>query len=111
MWRTTTDGQQLPQRAVHHGPVERGMAHPGTDCERAAIDRQPVEAFDSVDVDQMGRPRHPERHDRHQTLAAGQNATVQRRKLRQCVNSLLDRSRDMSTKWRGFHRGTMVWRR
>ena len=73
--------QQLPQRTFHHRLVKGGMAHPGTDREGIAIDGEPVEALDLVDVDQMGRPRHPERHDRHQALAARQDTAVKRREF------------------------------
>jgi hypothetical protein len=57
----------------------------------------------------MGRPRHPERHDWHQTLAARQNAPVKRGKLGQLINNLFHRSGDVSDKRGGFHRRTLDW--
>ena len=52
------------------------MAHAGADDELAVGNRQPVERRDAVDVDEMRRLGEPERHGRHQTLAAGEHAAV-----------------------------------
>ena len=71
-------GEQLAERAVADRLVERGVAHAGADAELAVRDREPVERRDAVDVDEMRRLGEPERHGRHQALAAGQHAAVVR---------------------------------
>ena len=69
-------GEQAAERAVLHRLLERRMAHAGADAELAVLDLEAVELGDAVDVDQMLRPRQPERHGRHQALPAGQHAAV-----------------------------------
>ena len=68
--------QQAAERAVLDRLLERGMADAGADAEPAVLDPDAVELADAVDVDQMLRPRQPERHGRHQALPAGQHAAV-----------------------------------
>jgi hypothetical protein len=57
------------------------VAHPCSDDQLSGFDCKLVESGNLVDVDQVNRARHPERHDRHQTLAAGENAAIIRRHL------------------------------
>ena len=52
------------------------MADAGADAQPAVLDLDAVELADAVDVDQMLRPRQPERHGRHEALPAGQHAAV-----------------------------------
>ena len=68
--------EQAAERAVLDRLLERGMADAGADAEPAVLDPDAVELADAVDVDQMLRPRQPERHGRHQALPAGQHAAV-----------------------------------
>ena len=68
--------EQAAERAVLDRLFERGVAHAGADAEPAVLDLEAVELADAVDVDQMLRPRQPERHGRHEALPAGQHAAV-----------------------------------
>ncbi len=97
-------GEQLAERPVADRPVERGMAHAGADDELAVRDREPVERRDAVDVDQMRRLGEPERHGRHQALAAGQHAAVLRRDLGEQRDGLIDGFRRVVAKRRRLHR-------
>ena len=47
--------EQLAERIVDDGLVERGVAHAGADDQRLAVARDLVEALDLVDVDEMRR--------------------------------------------------------
>ena len=80
MWRTTV-ASSLPERPLAHRLVERRVPHAGADRELAVRDRDPAERRDAVDVDEMRRPRQPERHDRHEALPARQHAAVVGRDL------------------------------
>ena len=71
-------GQELAERAVANRPVKRRMAHAGADDELAVGDGEAIERGDAVDVDEMAGLGEPERHGRHQRLAAGEHAAVVR---------------------------------
>src|ERR1700694_5143281 len=79
------------------------MAHPRADAERLAVIDDLVEALDLVDVDEMRRLGQPERHDRHQTLPAGEHAAVLRRNLAENFPRLVERFGHMADERRRFH--------
>src|SRR5262245_11939150 len=80
----THDGRQkLAKRAVADRSVERRMPYQRADAELAKIDLDAFELFDTVDVDQVSRPRQSERHDRDQALPARKHTAVFGRDLRQ----------------------------
>ena len=86
MWRATCVSS-APERIIDHRFVKCGVAHAGADAQRLAVAVDAVELGDLVDVDQMRRLGQPERHDRHQALAAGQHAAVLRRDLARIVTA------------------------
>jgi hypothetical protein len=100
--------QQPAERPLDRWPMERGVAYAGADRELAVRDRQPAERRDAVDVDEVGGPRQPERHGRHQALPARQDASVVRRNLRQNGDRLVDRRRRVIAECCGFHRALAV---
>jgi hypothetical protein len=53
----------------------------------------------------MGGARHAERHDRNQTLAAGQHAAVLRRHRGLNFQRRIERLRHMADERRGLHAG------
>jgi DNA-binding LacI/PurR family transcriptional regulator len=55
---------------------ERGMADARANAKPAVLDHQTIKPGDSIDVDEMLRPRQAERHRRYETLPAGQHAAV-----------------------------------
>ena len=95
--------QQPAQRPVHDRTMERRMPHAGADAKLAVLDRQALERGDAVDVDEMRRPRQAECHDRHQALAAGQDAAVLRRHLGQQRDGFVDRLRCVIAERGGLH--------
>ena len=100
-------GEQMPERAVHRWAMNSPrVPDAGADAEPAVLHHKPPERRDAVDVDQMARPRQPERHGGHETLAAGQDAAVLGGQLRQQGDGFLDGGGRVIEKWSGFH-----WRR
>ena len=96
--------QQPTCHAAERGPVKRRVTHAGSDRQDASLHLKPIKAFDTVDVDQVRGPRHPECHDRNKALPAGEDTSVKRRKFVQSLHRLLDRPWRVSGKGRGFHR-------
>ena len=99
-------GEELPERAFRRRLFERRMAHRGADEQPAVLHREPVEAGDAVDVDQMARPRQAERHGGHQALPAGQHAAVIGCELGEQRDGFLDGFRRVILEWRGLHCGS-----
>ena len=97
-------GEQPAHLSVHGRTMERGVADDGADRQRIAVPRQPRELGDPVDVDEMSRPRQPERHDRNEALSARENATVLRAELGEHGGGFRDRSRNVTNERRGLHR-------
>jgi hypothetical protein len=60
--------------------VERAWRTQAPIDELAVGNREAVERRDAIDVDEMRRLGEPERHGRHQALAAGEHAAVLRRR-------------------------------
>jgi hypothetical protein len=87
--------QQLPKRTLDNRSMECTVAYNCPDRQKIAIDGQPIEAFDLVDVDQMSRPGHPKCHDRHQALATRQDTAIERREFSEGINYLFGRPRDV----------------
>ena len=63
----------------------------------------PGQFRDLVDIDEMSGPRQPERHDRHETLPARQDASVFGAELGEHADGLVDRFRDVTNERRGLH--------
>ncbi len=97
-------GQQLAERAVADRAMKRRVAHAGADDKLAVGDREAIERRDAVDVDQMRGLGEPERHGRHQALAAGEHAAVLRRHLGEQRDRLVDRFRRVIAERRRLHR-------
>ena len=95
--------EQLPERIVDDRLVKSCVTHARADGQQSFRPDELVEAGNLVDVDEMGRPRHAEGHDRHEALPAGQNAAVLRRDLGQNPQRLFERLRHMADEGRGFH--------
>ena len=68
------------------------------------VDREAVERLDAIDVDEMGGLGEPERHGRHQALAAGQHAAVLRGDFGEQRHRLIDGFRRVIAKRRRLHR-------
>ena len=101
----TDDGCEQPaERAVLNRLLECGMAHGGADAELAVLDHKAVEPGHAVDVDEMLRPRQPERHRRHETLPAGQHAAVVFGVLREQVERFRDGRGGVVLERGGLHR-------
>src|SRR5262249_20880650 len=90
--------------SVDHGTLEGGVAHASADAKPLALDGEAPQRLDPVDVDQMRRARQPKRHDRHQALAAGEDAPVLARNLGEGVDRRFDRLWRVISKRRGLHR-------
>src|SRR5262249_37073524 len=69
-----------------------------------ALDLDGREFLHPIDVDKMRRPCQPERHDRDETLPAGQHAPVLWGDLRQHRDRLGERLRCVIAEGGGFHR-------
>ena len=65
----------------------------------------------AADSDEVGRAREPERHDRHQALAAGEHAPVLARHLGEGLERLVDRLGRVIAERRGLHRSSPRIRR
>jgi hypothetical protein len=67
------------------------------------VPRVRIESLHAVDVDEVRRQREPQRHRRHQALAAGEHAAVLGRDARQGRDRVLDRPRCVILERRRFH--------
>ena len=83
--------------------MECAVAYARADDQHAVLDNEFIEAGDLVDVDEMCRTRHAERHDRHEALPAGQNAAVLRCDFGQNRQRLIQGSRRVTNKGRWLH--------
>src|SRR5580692_1863391 len=70
----------------------------------AALDREAIETGDRIDVDEMRRPRHAERHHRDEALTAGEDAAVLRTEFSEVRQRVIDRLRRVVDERRRFHR-------
>ena len=68
----------------------------------------PVERRDAVDIDEMRRLGEPERHGRHQALAAGEHAAVLGGDLGEERDRLVDGFRRVVAERRRFHRADLL---
>jgi hypothetical protein len=84
--------------------MKGGVAHARSDRQGIAIHRKPVEARNRIDVDEMRRPRHTERHHRHETLTAAQNPALKRRELGEHRQDFVRARRRVIGKRGGLHR-------
>ena len=95
-------GEEFSERAAADRAMERRVTHAGADDELAVRDRDAIERRDAVDIDEMRRPGEPERHGRHQALAAGEHAPVLGRDLGEQRYGLVDGFRGVVAKHAGF---------
>ena len=84
------------------GLIERRMAHAGANRRACRPRPRAGERFDAVDVDEMRGTRQPERHDRHEALAARQHAAILGRDLRERRDRLIDGLGRVIAKGAGF---------
>jgi len=84
--------------------MKRGMTHARGNLQHIVGDREPFKTFNSIDIDQMRRPRHAKRHHRNEALAAGKNAAVERRELGELIHDLFDGPWSVISERRGLHR-------
>ena len=96
-------GEERASRSRNNRPMKRRVAHARRDRKFVPLDSKTIKTGDRIDVDQMRRPRHAERHHRHQTLAAGKDAAVERSQFRQLRYRLVDGFRSVINKRRWFH--------
>ena len=96
-------GEQWSERAIHNRAMKCRVPDTGPDAQLAVLDRKPLERRDAVDVDQMARPRQPERHGGHKALPAGQDTAVLGRHLRQQGDGFLDGFGRVIVEGGGFH--------
>jgi hypothetical protein len=85
--------------------MERRMPDAGSDAEPVAIDGKPPEGLNAVDVNEMGRPRQSECHDRNETLATCQDTSVERRDFSQKADRFVDCLRCMVSEGSNLHLG------
>jgi len=71
---TNDGGKHRSERTALNRTMKRGVARPRADVQDLVADGEHIQLRDGVDVDQMRRAREPESHDRHQALAARQDA-------------------------------------
>ena len=107
MWRDHL-AEELAERSVADRLVERGMAHAGADDKLAVRDREAIERRDAIDVDKMRRLGEPERHRRHQALAAGEHASILRRDLGEQRDGFVDGFRRVIAERRRLHRADFI---
>ena len=97
--------QRLPQQRHACGQrvvaLDIALARAGAHAHGIGFGRDEFQRRDLVDVDQPGRAQQPERHHRHQALAAGDDLGVVA-VLRQQRAGLLDRGRTGVFKWGRF---------
>ena len=101
-------GQHRPQRASIYRAIESSVPHPRANAQHAILRGDPVQPGDGVDVDQIGRPRQAEIHDRDEALPASQHTAVLRRKFSEEPHRLFQRFRAAIGEGRGFHRRTIA---
>ncbi len=101
-------GEELAERPVADRLVECGMPHAGADAELAVGNRKALERRDIINVDKMARLGEPERHGRHQALAAGQYPAILRRHLGQQRDGLVDGFRRVVAERRRLHRADFI---
>ena len=89
---TNDGGKHRSERTALNRMMKRGVARPRADAQHLIADGEHIQLRDGVDVDQMRRAREPESHDRHQALAARQDAAILRRQLRQQPHCLRRRA-------------------
>ncbi len=95
--------EEFSERIIDDGFVERGMAHACADGQNLSVAGDLVEAGDLVDVHEMRRLGQPERHDRHQALAARQHAAILRRDLGEDFQRFIERARHVADERRWLH--------
>ena len=100
--------EQPAERAVLDRLLERGMADAGADAEPAVLNHDAIEPVDAVDVDEMLRPRQPERHGRNEALPAGQHAAVVVGKFGEQSQRFVDSFRRVIAECRGLHRAMFI---
>jgi hypothetical protein len=76
-----------------------------SNAEPVAIDGKPPECLNAVDVNEMGRARQSECHDRNETLATCQDASVERRDFSQKADRFVDGLRCMVSEGSNLHLG------
>ena len=97
--------EQGGEPVIGHGRMKGRVPHPRADAQHFAVACQLVETGNFIDIDEVRRLRQPEGHDRHQALAAGQNAAVLARHLRQDRQRLIKCARHMADEGRWLHDG------
>jgi hypothetical protein len=85
--------------------MERRMPDAGSDAEPVAIDGKPPECLNAVDVNEMGRPRQSECHDRNETLATCQDTSIERRDFSQKADGFVDCLRCVVSEGSNLHLG------
>src|SRR5689334_22555675 len=83
--------------------MEGGMAHAGADAQDAALDREPVQSGDAVDVDEVRRTRQAQRHGGYQGLPAGQNASLVLCDVGEQGDRIVQGAGGMENEGGGFH--------
>src|SRR5690242_21664880 len=68
--------EQAAERATAHHALKSRVPHRRADTQRTLLHQKAVEFADAIDVDEMTRPSHPERHHRNETLPPSNHATV-----------------------------------
>ena len=95
--------EQFAERIIDDRFVERGVAHAGADRQNFSVAHDAIEAGDVIDVDEVGGLGQPERHDRHQALAARQHAAILRRDLGKDFQRFIERARHVADERRWLH--------
>ena len=75
--------QKRRARHLRRQALHRAMADGGTDVQFTANLDDAVKAGNRINIDQMRRLGETKRHDRRETLPAGEDAPAHRRNLRQ----------------------------
>jgi hypothetical protein len=83
--------------------MEGGVADDGADGKHIAGRCKSAELGHLVDVNEMSGPSHPERHNRDETLPAGEHAPVFGGDLCQHGSGFRDRSRNVTSERRRLH--------
>jgi hypothetical protein len=103
-WWLDDGGEQPPQGSLGNRLVEGGMPDAGADRQFAFRRFQASQRRDTVDIDEMGGARQSECHDRHQALAAGEDAPVIRRHHGQRRDRFIERLWCVILEGGGLHR-------
>ena len=99
-------GQEPPERPIHDRLVKSRVAHACADRQLVAVNGEPPQRRDAVDVNEMAGPRKAERHDRHQALSAGEHAPILACNLGKVCDRLVDGLGRVVLKRRGLHRAS-----